>query len=835
MKMVGERKRPSILFTTDEIEAIKEKIAKYEWARRLYEKLMAALDETGPEPYEPYGGRRGYHMERRFTMKRPKADISAFPDEGPFRGVRLTLGARLQEMALLAQISDDPKYLKRVRDLLPVLAEVLMRSCDLNELPQAVDWTTGWGATDILLAYDLAYNEPSWTDADHERVEGAFKDVMERILAEPSARHLVNSGFLFQAYKVVCGCFFGRQDWIDEGLRGRAGFFDSLREPTSKEDLDSMRWHVNDGPFSPHHRMQLLGRGTVDGMLWNETGGYGAAAVLTVQCTIAEAMRHYDGTDLWHYVSPSGASLHNIFRGLLIRCFPDGVMATFGANAIGAYRYPEYKSVYRMGKMIGRPRVYPVDEQPESFHGGKFDLACSRLDDPELNWVTLQNPDRSDCDGMLGYCALWYGRDASEMEVAVPDMRSHTFKRFGSAMVRSTEGPEFWSSETPTIAVHWGAGKYRSHPDQFGFMLWANGELLEPDLANAWDYSAPQGGRNNTPFSASSYAHNVVVVDGLNHSSVPGKLVIDDYGEHIKVLGLAGDEIHGASEMDGADMGRWLGVTKEYVLAIDYIAWAHLPHRFDLVIPAYGKLSIPGVELEDYDLGKELGYGKIDTDSDHPENRWITDGKRGVVPPQWMARFDEEDGVNLALHMGDCHGGEVLTGRAPICWAPYMVEQRQEELFGRYNILVWRKNFSHDSSTFAGGKLNAIIFPHSEDHVHFGVVHEPFRGEPKIKSLRRLPLEEREARMWDPFGYELARGKRHWTTPRVYEITAEDYTDYFIFINHFVALWAGEPGRSILSTPAFELEFSGPYAYLRIVDGKITAQQGDIKTAEVIS
>jgi len=34
MKMGGERKRPTILFTTDEIEAIKDKIAKYEWPRR---------------------------------------------------------------------------------------------------------------------------------------------------------------------------------------------------------------------------------------------------------------------------------------------------------------------------------------------------------------------------------------------------------------------------------------------------------------------------------------------------------------------------------------------------------------------------------------------------------------------------------------------------------------------------------------------------------------------------------------------------------------------------------------------------------------------------------
>ena len=49
--------------------------------------------------------------------------------------------------------------------------------------------------------------------------------------------------------------------------------------------------------------------------------------------------------------------------------------------------------------------------------------------------------------------------------------------------------------------------------------------------------------------------------------------------------------------------------------------------------------------------------------------------------------------------------------------------------------------------------------------------------------------------------------------------------------DHFIALRGGEPGRAILTTPAFRVEFSGPYAYLRMVDGKIVATQGDVKDA----
>jgi len=836
-QVVNARMRPCLLFDGDEIEAIRAKIAKYEWARKLYEKLMAAVYGTGPDPYLVRRVRPKTDDELRFTMTWPEADISAFPDEGMDRGVGRLHSRRFLEMALLGQIAQDPKILKRVRDLLPVVAEVLMRSGDVSQWPQAVSWVTGWSAAEILTAYDLAYNEPSWTDGDRDKVEGAFRDVMERILAEPSARHLCNATFNYQVYKVVCGCFFGRQDWINEGLRGRAGFFDALREPAPKDDLDAMRWYINDGPFSPHHRVQLLGRGTSDGMLWYENGGYGPCAVLKNLCVIAEAMRHYGGADLWNYVAPGGASLHNIFKGLLIRCFPDGVMAWFGANGTGSCRYPGFNTPNRLAKTVSRPPIYPDGPQPQSAGGFlKWDLASARYDDPELNWAAVQNPERSDGD-YLGYCALWYGRDASEMEISPPDVRSHTFKRFGSAMVRSTEGPEFWESETPMIAVHWGGDKYRCHPDQFGFILWANGHAVEPDLGNPWDYSVPQGGRNLTPLSASSYVHNVVVVDGRNHGKAAADLVVDDYGPHIKVLGLAGDKIDGGDELTGADLGRWIGVTKEYVLVIDYVSSCALPHRFDLVVPAYGKLSIPGVELEDYDLGDDLGYREMDTASDHPENRWITDGKKGAVPPQWTARFDEDDGCNLALHMGDWTGGEVLTGRVPICWAPFMQERRGEELFGRYNILIWRKDLTpaKGSGELDGGLFGGMFSQHSEQNVHFGVVHEPFRGEPKIKSIRRLTLEERQARLWDPFGYPLAEGKRDWTTPRVYEIQAKDYTDYFIYIDHFIALRGGEPGRAILETSTFRVEFSGPYAYLRVADRKIRAQQGDIKTAEMVS
>jgi len=816
--MAGNGKHPNLLFDENDMARIKGNIEKYDWARRLFERVKVAVDGG----QEASGAWRPAH---RFTMTDPPADLSAFPDEGVGRGTQFVRG-RLSEMAMVGLLSGDERYLQRVRELLVVLADVLPRGNDMSQSSTFFSWSLTQDAVDLMVAYDLAYNGPGWHDSEREKVENGFKAVMELILRESSARHLCNATFYFQPYKVCCGSFFGRQDWIDEGLKGRSGFYDALRAPTPLDGPDAMRWYVNEEYDSPHHVLQRLGRGTSDGMLWHETGIYGGA-VLSQYCIIADLMRHYDGTDLWNYQDPDGGSIRGMFDGMVLRAFADGEVALFGENGMYDRRHPRHDEYVTSGiTLFNNPRKHIART--------KFDLAYARYRDPGFGWLALQNPTRDDWDGKLGYCALWYGLDASEMEVSPPDVRSHTFKNFRTAMLRTTEGPEFWRSESPTVAVTWGPGtKYRAHPDQFGFILHALGTILEPDLVVPWDYGVPQGGRNLTPFTASSYVHNVLVIDGRNHGKAPGKLVVDDYGEHIKVLGLAGDGIHPGSALESVEMGRWLGLTKEYLLDVTYIASMHLPHRFDLVIPAYGELSIPGVELQDYDLGEDLGYREIDTASDHPENRWITEGRRGAVPEQWKAIFENQDGANLALHFGGWDRGEALSGKAPICWAPYLEEglrKNPERLRGRYNILIHRKRRQQE-----GGKLDGLIPWHSEDHCHYLTVHEPFRDRCRIDSVRRLPLAERKAQLWDPFGNPFPEAKLHWTTPRVMEINGDGFADYFIYIDHFITLRGGEPGRAILETPAFRVEFSGPYAYLRISEGELVAQQGTIKRAEIVS
>jgi hypothetical protein len=68
---------PKLLFDASAIERIRRNIETYDWARRLFEKLKHAVD-GGEECFTSGAGR--------FTLTRPPAELSAFPDKGMARG-----------------------------------------------------------------------------------------------------------------------------------------------------------------------------------------------------------------------------------------------------------------------------------------------------------------------------------------------------------------------------------------------------------------------------------------------------------------------------------------------------------------------------------------------------------------------------------------------------------------------------------------------------------------------------------------------------------------------------------------------------------------------------
>ena len=322
--MPEKRNHPHLIFNAEDIARIKRNIETHDWARALFEEVRTAVD-GGPDfwPRHP--------DFPRFSMTYPEFDFTV-PDPDLMWTAQHVHMRNFMEFGLVAVFTGEARYSRRLVELLPGIAEVLARGSDPNKQAQVVNWTTGQDAADALIAYDLVYHDPTWTEDARRKVEGHFKTIGDQIMAEPSSYHLCNTGFYYQVYRVLAGCFFDHREWIDTGLDNPGGFKSLLTTPSRRGGNFDMRWYLFGDSDSPHRRLQRFRGGTVDGGIWNETGGYGLEAVLSQMCFIAEAMLHYDGTNLYEYEAPGGGSLRNYFRCGMERSFSDGQPVRFGAN-----------------------------------------------------------------------------------------------------------------------------------------------------------------------------------------------------------------------------------------------------------------------------------------------------------------------------------------------------------------------------------------------------------------------------------------------------------------------------------------------------------------------
>jgi len=410
--MTERRKHPNLLFDENDIARIKRNVAEYDWARALFAEARTAVD-GGPDPWQ-----RNPDYPR-FSMTYPDFDFTV-PDESFAWTAQPVHQREIMEFALVAAVSGEEKYSRRLVELLPGMAEVLGRGNDLNKQSQVVNWTTGQDAADVLVAYDLVYNDPTWTPEARRKVEENMKTIGEQIMAEPSAYHLCNTAFYFQVFKVLGGCFFDNGEWITAGLDGPGGFKSLLAPPTREGAKMDMRWYVFGDKDSPHRRLQRFRGGTVDGGIWNETGGYGLNAVLSQLTFIAEAMLHYDGTNLYEYEAPGGGCLRNYFHCAIARSFSDGQPVRYGANGQTVQRsLPAVEGGSETALRIPLP-------------GDKWDIAYLRYRDPEFAWAALQVPRRRGRANKWGYGALWHGLDASEMEIRTPAVKSAASPASGS-------------------------------------------------------------------------------------------------------------------------------------------------------------------------------------------------------------------------------------------------------------------------------------------------------------------------------------------------------------------------------------------------------------------
>jgi hypothetical protein len=181
-----------------------------------------------------------------------------------------------------------------------------------------------------------------------------------------------------------------------------------------------------------------------DGMFWGEAPLYGLEVDLHGMLALAEAALHYDGTDLYHYVSKkSGASLKGLLDGYLRMGFP---LERTGIRG-GALRIATFGD----GSINYGPTGTSHDEfLTDDYFMSALEIGYKRYQDPGYAWVLNLNPARDSQTNFARRADLGTpGPDpwrAPARQTGPPPSPSGVYPGEGFAMVRADESPAYWTS-----------------------------------------------------------------------------------------------------------------------------------------------------------------------------------------------------------------------------------------------------------------------------------------------------------------------------------------------------------------------------------------------------
>jgi hypothetical protein len=441
-------------------------------------------------------------------------------------------------------------------------------------------------------------------------------------------------------------------------------------------DKELIEWGLNDpGRPGPAHGgfYQVLDAMIRDGHFWGEAPIYALHYDLHGMLAIAEAALHYDGTDLYKYVSKkSGASLERLIDGYLLLAYPlekTGVeggsirMATFGD---GSTAYSP------RGELFDTFLVNPVSgTRGEVTLSGELEIAYKRYKKPGYAWLLSRNPRRDTYIGspgqggfrpVWGYAALTHGEPLPEKPTP-PPAPGGLYPSQGFAVLRADESPNFWTSGSTMAVLRLGAAVGHGHKDYFHLILHGKGRLLYPDL-NVIQYEPTA-----LNWTHEGIAHNTLLVDRA--SPRPGRFTTRrDSTEDVRFFAVSG------SAFENVQQTRALVMTKEYVA--DVFRAADLGGRqrtFDWALHGLGRLypGNPGA----YRPSNELVpfYWWIDNERGRTTaSAWQADWvqQSGGVSPgvQQFGKEWFEQTVGVRLTMLGAPGTEVYHGDGPLVDGP---------------------------------------------------------------------------------------------------------------------------------------------------------------------
>jgi hypothetical protein len=600
-----------------------------------------------------------------------------------------------REAALVYALTGDTKYAAAVRRALVSNARYRLSQYEKLDLKLDPDFGA-WGPwATWAWAYDLTYE--TFSEEERRQVERLLRTAARTIIEGLKLRSTTPNLVFEKHWKVgIVGYCLGDKELID--------------------------WALKD---PGHHGPQLGGFYSVldtmikDGHFWGEAPIYALHYDIHGMLALAEAARHYDGTDLYRHVSAkSGGSIKKLIDGYLLTAFPlekSGVrggslrMATFGDGSTSYGPQGELFDTFLMNPVSGTFGEVTLN--------GELEIAYKRYKDPGYAWLLSLNPERDSYIGsagqghnrpVWGYIALTHGEPLPE-KVQPPAAPSGVFKSQGFAMLRSDDSPRYWQSGGLAAFLRLGALVGHGHKDYFHLILHGKGRLLYPDL-NIIQYEPTY-----LNWTHEGIAHNTLLVD--RQSPRPGPFTTrQHFSADAKFFALSG------SAFAGVRQTRALLLTPDYMADVFRAAdTTNQKRTFDYVLHGLGRLYPSNSSAYEPTDRLVPNYWWIDNErSRRTDGPWQADWvQRSAGVTRGVQLFGKEwfeQTVGVRLTMLGAKGTHVYTGDAPLTDGPP---------YGRI-----------DGNP--EGSSPMIVARRKAAAVMFAAIHEPYDNRPLLRHVRRI-------------------------------------------------------------------------------------------------
>ena len=493
-------------------------------------------------------------------------------------------------------------------------------------------------------AYDLTYD--GYSEEQRQSIENALRTIGKTVI-ELAKLNTTTPNLVFDMHYNVAlvGYCLGDRELIDWGLN------------------DPGDYGPQRGGFYP-----VLDSIIKDGHFWGEAPIYALHYDVLGMVALAEAARHYNGTDLYGYVSKkTGASIKNIIDGYFLMAYPvekTGVnagsvrMATFGDGS--TWFAPS-------GELLDTFLVNPVTGDFSTVGQiGELEAAYAHYKDPGYAWLLSLNPNRNVLSvygrSPWKFIALTHGVELPKNPTP-PPAPCGVYPSQGFAVLRSDETPAYWTSGALTAVMRLGAAIGHGHEDYYSIVLHGKGRLLYPDL-NVIQYEPTCLG-----WTREGIAHSTLLVDG--QSPRAGEFTTrNDFTPDAKFLAASG------SAFPGTTQTRALLLTRDYMVDVFRAAANDGRERtFDWVLHGLGRLY-PGNPAA-YRPGTDLvaNYWWIDNERSRTvDAAWQADFVQhsGGVTPGLQAFSKEwfEQTAGVRVTMLGAPGTEVFCGDGPMADGP---------------------------------------------------------------------------------------------------------------------------------------------------------------------